>query len=119
MRGKDSFTVFGVITNSDLTEGRGTPYIQKFCFAEATAKRLAEKAGVQGRNARVAPVTLRYGPCWLAPISIAQIHTPTPADNEAQRLLDEKHRAEELKEAALNKARAAGLSDEDIEALRA
>lgn len=104
--------VYVAMTNTDLTEGRGWQIPLAVCEAEATAIRLAKKAYVMGTDAPVEAVRLLlHDGKWYAPISIVRIHPPTQDDTRAQKALNE-HRE------ALEKAKAAGLTDEDIEALR-
>ena len=101
--------VFVVWTNTDLTEGRGSPMPIAVCQIEATARRVAKGAGVQGTNADVRPFdAILHANHWCAPVSFS---APIPQDLEAQRRLD-------AQAAAVAKAMAAGLSDDDIRALR-
>ena len=50
MTGLDKLTGWGVYVNSDLTEGRGFERIKHLCEEEATARRLARGANVQGSD---------------------------------------------------------------------
>ena len=98
-----------VEVNTDLTEGRGYQVPLHICDKEATARRLGKKADVQGMDAKTHPVKLiKVGSCWYGPV---QIRPETKEDAHAQKLLDAKREVVE-------RARAAGLSDEDIAALR-
>lgn len=62
-----------VYVNTYLTEGRGREVPWHVCKIEATARRLAKGAGVQGSDARVEEMGLLtvdgvpYGPVTLAP----------------------------------------------------
>lgn len=109
-------TAHAVVNNKDLTEGRGPLFPQHICELEATARRVASKAGVQGGDATVIEVDLFndmdakqgggvhiYGPVYVVP--------PTKEDKAAQERVDAREAAEE-------KAKAAGLTEEDIKALR-
>lgn len=95
--------------NSDLTEGRGFNVPLAVCDLEATARRLAHKASTQGSDGTVECVELQqvdghwYGPVVLTP--------PTREDKKRQAQLDAAHAAEE-------KARSAGLTPEDIAAIK-
>lgn len=103
-----------VYTNTDLTEGRGWEFPKHVCDKEATAKRLASKAGVQGMDASVSQVSLiKVGGTWYGPVHIVQANRD---DDHAQKLLDERKataaKARELAEKL-------GLSAEDLKLLRA
>lgn len=101
--------VFVVWTNTDLTEGRGHQIPIRVCWSRATARRIAKGQGVMGSDATVEEhKAYRIGRHWHAP---CQIIAPSK-DDEAQDKVD----AEKNK--AIEKAKAAGLSDEDIAALR-
>ena len=99
-------------TNTDLTEGRGfsRPIAHSFC--EATVKRLAVGKGVMGCDANVYAVDIEEhinGRQYI-PLSAVFIHSPTKADIEQQ------HKAD-AKAAVIAKARAAGLSEEELAVL--
>lgn len=102
-------TAWVVYTNTDLTEGRGHQFPLHVCDKEATAIRLAHKAGVMGSDAEVKSVSLvKADGAWYGPVSIKQ---PTVEDNRAQKLMDDRR-------AAVSRARQLGLSDDDIRLLR-
>lgn len=106
--GEETCDAFAVWCNTDLTEGRGRQYVKHICLTLATAKRLAAKQGVQGMDADIAPVTLtKNGQYWFGPVNVVM---PTEADHRTQAALDRRA-------AAWVKAKAAGLSDDDIKAL--
>lgn len=98
-------TGWAVFVNSDLTEGRGFERVKVICKLEATARRLARGANVQGSDGIVTPVELHrrdgmlYGPI--------DIEMPTKADEAAQARLDAARNARA-------KAKELGLSDEEI-----
>lgn len=50
---EESKEVYQVISNSDLTEGRGWPVVLFTCELESTAIRLSHKRGVMGSDAYV------------------------------------------------------------------
>ena len=98
-----------VEVNTDLTEGRGYQVPLYICDKEGTARRLAKKADVQGTDAPVRAVKLlKVDGCWYGPV---RTRPETKEDAHAQKLLDAKREV-------MERARAAGLSDEDIAALR-
>ncbi len=115
--------VFAVIQNADGTEGRGPNYVMAVCEAESTARRLGKGRDVQGSDCGIVPtVAIRIGnqpyatPCsWLAP---CRIHEPNAEDRAAERELQHQRAAQKRKQDALARAKAAGLSDDDIKALR-
>jgi hypothetical protein len=104
---------WAVLVNSDLTEGRGNNILKHLCEKRSTAIRLAKGADVQGSDGEIEEVPIYlfqtrrtqlrlYGPVNLVP--------PTTVDLQNQKFLD-------AKEAAIERARKAGLSDEDIAAI--
>jgi hypothetical protein len=97
-----------VYTNTDLTEGRGTQYPMCVCDIEATAIRLAKGKGVMGTNAEVRDVTLiNVNGEWFGPVVV----TPaTREDTQAQTVIDARREA-------IARAKAAGLTDDDLRAL--
>lgn len=110
--------------NADGTEGRGPMEPRHVCAAEATAHRRAHGADVQGSDAPVSKVALRlepvqgaYGPAhaWFGPVAI---EAPTEEDRRIQARLDAEAAKARARDAAIERARALGLSDEDIAALR-
>ncbi|MFK0939836.1 hypothetical protein ACIUXF_07545 [Pseudomonas aeruginosa] len=101
--------------NTDLTEGRGHLEPLCVCSSEATALRLAKGKDVQGSDARVSQhEAIWHRNHWCAPVVIikpSQLDLEVDAKREAARAAD-KRRAE-----ALERARQAGLSEEDIAVL--
>ncbi len=99
--------------NTDLTEGRGAELPRHVCRLEATARRLASRAGVQGSDARVTREKVGllpmngYGNTYYGPVALTE---PTPEDTAEETRI-------ERRQAALEKARAAGLTNEDLAAL--
>jgi hypothetical protein len=107
--GEGEKVVFVAWTNTDLTEGRGAQYPFAVCESRATALRLGAKKSVQGTDCHVSAETaIKQGARWLIP---GRIHPATDEDRRA----DE---AATARAAALEKARAAGLSEQDIADLR-
>ncbi len=98
-----------VETNTDLTEGRGYQVPLCICEKEATAIRKARRSYVMGTDAPVRKVQIyRIHGAWYGPINLLP---STPEDDRMQ----ERH---DVRRAILEKAKAAGLSDEEIEVLR-
>jgi hypothetical protein len=101
-----------VVTNTDLTEGKGAQYVVYHCVSRTTATRMARRAGVMGGPAAVEPFPLfrvlvdgtwhKYGP--------VSVYQPTREDEAA-----DKRRMEF--EAAIKRAREIGMTDEEIAAL--
>lgn len=96
-----SVPVWCVITNSDLTEGRGYNFILHICELEATARRFAKGAGVQGTNAVVEKHYVYHtNNGILGPVT--KIIKPSVQDNENQKRIDaeyvRKQRAKELQQ---------------------
>jgi hypothetical protein len=107
----DEKTVYVAYSNTDCTEGRGSDIPVAVCELEETAKRLAHKRYIQGSDGPVRPAVLRrIGAEWYAPEACYRVISPTKEDRAVQKMID-------AKRAALDKAKAAGLSDEDIAAL--
>lgn len=83
---------FAVVTNSDLTEGRGASITLASCTSHVTAKRLARRKGVQGLNADVLPIKIyNIDGVMYAP---AFIQRPNAED---QLVIDRELRREEAK----------------------
>jgi len=95
--------------NQDRTEGRGPVYPIHVCENPVTAARLASGNDVQGCNCRVTEVTIfRIAQQWYGPCHVAR---ETVEDrNESYRM--------KAKAAALEKAKAAGLTPEEIRLLQ-
>lgn len=106
----DAKDVWVAWTNTDLTEGRGHQIPRVVCASETTAIRLGKKGYVMGTDCPVTKsIAVRLkGTGWLLP---GRIIEPSAED-----LLQDAAR-EELR-AIEDKARAAGLTDDDIKALR-
>lgn len=101
-------TVWAVFTNSDLTEGRGREYVKHFCRLKATALRLAKRGYVQGSDCPVKPMeVLNLDGQRVLPMSVIRVEEPTK-DDEAHEL------SLQRREAAIQKAKEAGLSPEEI-----
>lgn len=109
--------------NTDRTEGRGFMEPFAVCTLEATAKRRAKGASTQGCDGDVTEVVLERDPTqaspygfWYGPVCI---DGGTEADGVAQTALNQKKAAQAAKDEALKAATAAGLTPEQIQALRA
>ena len=100
-------------TNTDCTEGRGYDVPIAVCEAEATARRLAKGRYVQGGNGPVRKSEMvKIEGKWYAPGAAVNIITPTREDDAEQRKID-------AKKAAIQRAKDAGLTDDEIAQLRA
>ena len=107
----DKKTVWVVYTNTDCTEGRGLDVPIAVCAAEATALRLARKRYVQGSDGPVRTMDLvEIDGKWYAPSESINVVEPTRDDIAVQAAID-------AKRAAVEKAKAAGLTDSDLLAL--
>lgn len=105
-------TVYVAYTNTDCNEGRGHDVPIAVCAMEATATRLAKNKYVQGSDGPVRTMELvNIDGKWFAPSAAFNIIGPTKEDISAQAVID-------AKRAALAKAKAAGLTDDDLRALR-
>lgn len=95
-------------TNTDLTEGRGQRVPLAVCELETTAIRLGRKGSVMGSDCHVTKATAVFLGHWLVP---GVIDAGTKADSAALMALNMRRSAEA-------KAKAAGLTDEEIKVLR-
>lgn len=109
--GKFYKTIYVVFSNTDLTEGRGAEHPIGCFESKTSAINFSKKKGVQGTDADVREMPsflvdmAIYGHCVYAP---AIIHKPSDEDKRK----DELHY---LRENALKKAKAAGLTKEEID----
>ena len=104
-------TVWVAYTNTDCTEGRGFDVPIAVCATEITAMRLARHQYVQDSDGPVRKMELvKIDGLWYAPLSAVRVIEPTSQDVTAQNTLD-------AKRAIMAKAKAAGLSDDEIKAL--
>ncbi|MCY1341529.1 hypothetical protein D9M68_138770 [compost metagenome] len=104
--------VWIVWTNTDLTEGRGGEFPLFVCESETTAYRMSKKQGVQGSDARVTPFeAVLHNNRWCAPV---RIHQPTTEDRNTDLKREQARLADQRRHEALQRARDAGLSEEDI-----
>lgn len=105
----DQAPVWVVWINTDLTEGRGHERAVHTCQKEATARRLAHKAGVQGSDARI---TEERNYCinnrWYG--IVHALMASKEDDREQQRI--------DAKRAAVQKALDRGLTDDEIAAIQ-
>lgn len=104
-------TVWVAYTNTDCTEGRGHDVPIAICALEVTAKRLAHKRYVQGSDGPVRSMELiMIDNEWYAPGSAITVVLPSSEDIAEQEAIN-------AKRAAIEKAKAAGLTDDDLKAL--
>lgn len=105
---QDTKEVWVAWTNTDCTEGRGIQIPKVVCELEATAIRLGKKGYVQGSNCPITKaIAVKINNIWLVP---GRIEAESPVDNAAQLRIDQKR-------AIIEKAKAAGLSEEDLKML--
>ena len=117
--------VYVVWTNTDLTEGRGTSFPLHVCEKLSTATRLAKGKSVMGTDCPISEsnalrikftdVQNHFLYDWF---TLGRVIPPNKEDAAEEEKLEKQRRIQAAKEAAIEKAKAAGLSDEDIEALR-
>jgi hypothetical protein len=109
--------VFAVWTNTDLTEGRGAEYVRDLCRYEATAKRLAKKNYVMGSDCNISKIKIYLiGNRWYGPSTY--INHGTDADVAEENKLKKEREAKMLREKIFDKARALGLTEDEIATLR-
>jgi hypothetical protein len=101
-------TVWVAWTNTDLTEGKGFRVPLVACELRSTAVRMGKKGSVMGSDCEVTEETaLKRQGTWLVP---GRIYPATRLDRELQKAADDKA-------AALQRAKQAGLSDDDLRLL--
>jgi len=106
-RTKNAFIVIG---NTDLTEGKGQRFPTAICELKATARRIAKHGYVQGTDCPIQDVILTWkdgywwGPVWVNP--------GTKADQYEEPIIT-------AQETAIAKAKALGLTDEEVLAIMA
>jgi hypothetical protein len=104
-------TIWVVYTSTDCTEGRGADVPIYLCDKEATAVRLSRNRYVQGADGPVRAVELiKIDGEWYAPSAAFYVNGSTRDDDKLQNQLD-------AKRDAIKKAKAAGLTDSDLNAL--
>jgi len=107
--------IWVVWQNTDLAEGRGYQVPIMVCESESTAHRLAKGKGVQGSDAGVSSFeAINHKGMWCAPVLI---HQPTTEDRNTDRKREQARLADQRRHEALQRAREAGLSEEDIAVL--
>lgn len=106
---QDTKKVWVAWTNTDLTEGRGYLIPLHVCESYETAERLGKRGSVQGSNCGITEeLAVKINGHW---------HAPTVIKSESKEDKDRRKMRED-KDAAIARAKAAGLSDSDIAALR-
>lgn len=118
LKSGDTKEVFAVYTNSDLTEGRGSQYIEFLCECEATAIRKAHRNYIQGLNSPIKKITVEFDlekGGWIGPINIIK---PSPDDIEKQKKIDYINELKRKYMEVVEKAKDAGLSEEDVKILQ-
>lgn len=113
---QDEKDIFGVVVNSDPTEGRGYNYTKYLCEKESTAIRLAKKADVQGSDGSVVKLqAIKINGVWFYPN--AYIKQPNQHDLYIEEELISQRIKQKAKDNALKKAEKLGLDDQDIKIL--
>lgn len=104
--------LFKVVTNSDLTEGRGYPITLALTKLESTAIRLGKGRSVMGSDCEIKAVDVfnHEGKLYV-PLDYVPVKMPTKDDEREQLKIDNMRAAKE-------KAKKLGLTDEDIRILR-
>ena len=106
---RDKIEAWAIFSNTDLTEGKGTEYISRFCRIRSTAVRLAHKAYVMGSDAPVLKIELeRKNKALLGPVTLVE---PTEDDKRRQKIMD-------THEEVISKARSLGMTDDEINMIR-
>jgi hypothetical protein len=109
MKVDEEIESWNVISNTDLTEGKGGSVILHHCTSRSTAIRLSKRKGVQGSDAHVnEDVLFKIDGAWYGQVM--------PEEQSRQDYLDDVmlHKYQ----AAVRKAAAAGLTHEEIELLQ-
>lgn len=113
---KNRMGAWVVWSNTDLTEGLGEEYPSAVCLRETTANRLSKGRYVQGTDCRISPCEIYYiGDTWYGPTTFIQ---PTSEDHAEEARIANAKLAAFKKQAAIEKAKALGMSNEDLEALK-
>lgn len=105
-------SIWVAYTNSDCTEGRGHDVPLAVCEIEVTARRLGKGKWVQGLDAPIRCLEMRkIDGVWYLPADAVRIHAPTKDDTKAEV-------AAKRKKAAIDRAKACGLTDDEIRELQ-
>lgn len=103
--------VVAVRSNRDLTEGRGEEYQKALCETQATANRIGRGGYVQGTDCPTRPQMLfqiNGQTTWFGPVDVVKA---TDNDFKRQAIMNEQ-------QAAIERAKSAGLSDDDLRLIR-
>ena len=104
----EHYHIWIVVSNTDLTEGRGMETIIAYSMSKTTAERLAKGKGVQGTNAYVRPSTAyKLNNQWYVPICSGEMNYPNDQDRAKDTL-------EKRKQEVHDKALSLGLTEEEI-----
>lgn len=107
----DKRTFWVAYTNTDCNEGRGQDVAIAVCETEETAIRMSRKQYVQGSDGPVRPMDLiKIGGKWYAPSEAIRI-VPATREDVANQM------ARDARSAVVEKAKAAGLTDEELTCL--
>ena len=101
--------IFVAFTNTDCTEGRGFEVPYAASENKATVVRLGKGKYIQGSPCPVREYELKeLDGEWYAPLDAIRLHIPTKEDKETEKL--EKDRL-----SAIEKAKRAGLTQDEID----
>lgn len=104
--------IYLVVSNSDLTEGRGRPINLAYCASQATAKRLSKKKGVMGSDAEVRAYDVLFlDGKPVIPLSLLTIEFATKEDEAEQKRI-------ESVDSVIRKAKEAGITEDELIILR-
>lgn len=113
---EETVKIWTVRNNTDLTEGRGSMYVQYVCECKSTAIRLAKRAGIQGCDAEVSPsLAYRINKQWYVPGRIA---SPSTEDMKEEKRIKDEEEKQRAKLEVIEKARSLGLSEAELKLLR-
>lgn len=75
-KGHPSLTCWGVVVNTDLTEGRGRDYVKYVCETSDKASLAAKGQGVMGRDGNVVEGVVKLHPVWQDTLRLSYPHDP-------------------------------------------
>ena len=109
-------TVYSVVANTDLTEGRGMLQTIYVSTSRTTARRLAKGRGVQGCDAYVEESDAYQinGKLYVTGVDVK----PNKADIESDKAIQAKIEKDEMKACVLKKLKMMGISEEEINLLK-
>lgn len=108
-------TVYIVMNNTDLTEGRGDEYVFAVCSNETTAKRIGKENYIQGTDCPIFKYEMPTisGQPYL-PFKYVRVTLATSEDLAEEYRLAKLKMRHEFREKTLEKAKALGLTLDEI-----